>query len=178
MIEEIYVYRSLVITLSVSSSNTFSISWISVLTSGTRSIWDPILSSLSNSFIAKKRFCCSSTIPVSFSSTFLMISSASLENSCTGTTALFCRASPTAFSAAFLMPVPFNAEISTTSHPSFLLSSWIWIRSPFFSNTSIILTAITTGIPSSISCVERYRFLSIFVPSTIFKIASGRSPIR
>ena len=35
----------------------------------------------------------------------------------------------------------------------------------------LMLTAITTGMPSSVSCVVRYRFLSRFVPSIIFKIA-------
>ena len=40
---------------------------------------------------------------------------------------------------------------------------------------SIILTAISIGIPSSKSCVDRYRFRSIFVPSTIFKMTSGCS---
>ena len=34
------------------------------------------------------------------------------------------------------------------------------------------------GIPSSISCVLKYRFLSKLVPSTIFKMTSGLSPVR
>ena len=43
-------------------------------------------------------------------------------------------ASSTAFSAASLIPVPFSAEISTTSQPSFFDSLSMLILSPFFSN--------------------------------------------
>ena len=77
-----------------------------------------------------------------------------------------------------MMPVPFNAEISTTGQPSFLLSCPMLISSPDFFTMSIMFTAIRTGMPSSISWVDRYRLRSKLVPSTMFKITSGRSVIR
>ena len=43
----------------------------------------------------------------------------------------------------------------TTLHPSSLESSSMFILSPFFFTISIILMAITTGMPSSVSCVVR-----------------------
>ncbi|MPM71183.1 hypothetical protein SDC9_118146 [bioreactor metagenome] len=52
-------------------------------------------------------------------------------------------------------PVPFSAEISTTGMPSFFESLAQSIDSPLFFTTSIILTAATTGIDSSVSCVVR-----------------------
>ena len=83
-----------------------------------------------------------------------------------------------AFFTATSMPVPFSAEISHASQPSFALNLSTCILSPDFSTRSDMLTAITTGIPSSMICVDRYRFLSIFVPSMILMIASGLSVIR
>ena len=154
MIEEMYTYLSFVIILSVSSSNLSSISLISADTLGTEVIISLILSSFSSNLIAKNLFC-SSGIPVIFASTLEIMSSASLENSWVTTAAFLLSASFTAFSAASLIPVPFNAEISTTSQPNFLLNLSVWIFSPLFSTTSIMLTAMITGIPSSINCVER-----------------------
>ena len=61
----------------------------------------------------------------------------------------------TAASAASITPVPFRADISTISQPSWRESSLTFILSPFFFTTSIMLMAITTGIPSSVSCVVR-----------------------
>ena len=49
------------------------------------------------------------------------------------------------------------------------------ILSPFLRTRSIMLTAITTGMPSSISWVVRYRLRSMLVPSMIFRMASGFS---
>ena len=141
--------------LSVSSSNASSSFLISADTSGMLFICPPILSSRSKSLIAKNLFCASSTLDPSFASTSRITSSTSFENSCTGVTAPFCCASATAFSAAFVIPVPFNAEISTTSHPSFWLSLSICTFSPVFSKISTMLTAMITGIPSSMICVER-----------------------
>ena len=60
-----------------------------------------------------------------------------------------------AASAASATPVPFSAEISTTSQPKRADSSSVLIRSPLFLTTSIMLRAITTGMPSSVSCVVR-----------------------
>ena len=133
-----------------------------------------ILSSRSNSLMAKNLFCCagmSGSISAMASSAF----STGSEKVCTQTSLLFCCASSTAFCAACCMPVPFKAEMGTTSQPSAFFSCAGSITSPFFWTISIIFTAMTTGIPSSVSCVLRYRFLSMFVPSTIFKITSGFS---
>ena len=163
--------------LSVSSSIASSKVLISLDTSGTlfSCVW--ILSSFSKSLIAKKRFWSSGTSP-NLAATALMASSTFASNLCTSFTAFFCSARLTAFSAAFSMPVPFSAEISTTSQPKLALSFEILILSPVFSTTSIMLIAISTGIPSSNSCVLRYRFLSRLVPSMIFRMASGLSLIR
>ena len=54
-----------------------------------------------------------------------------------------------AASAASEIPVPFSAEMDKTGQPSFLERAFLSILSPFFSTTSIILMAMTTGIPSS-----------------------------
>ena len=96
---------------------------------------------------------------------------------CCGTVVSPC-AALTASAAACMVPCPFKAEISTTLQPSWRDNSSMLILSPFFFTTSIMLTATTTGIPSSVSCVVRYRLRSRFVPSMMFKIASGRSLIR
>ena len=178
IMEEIYVYRSLVIMLSVSSSISSSICAISAEISGTLCICSTILSSFSSNFTAKNRFCASGTSAPSLLSTEESTASTFCAKVCTGTDGFFADATRTALSAAAWIPLPFSAEISTTSQPSFFASFSTWILSPFFSTRSIMLTAITTGIPSSISCVLRYRFRSILVPSTIFRIASGFSLIR
>ena len=56
---------------------------------------------------------------------------------------------------AFDIPLPLRAEISTTSQPKLSFKSLMLILSPDFSIISIMLTAITTGIPNSISCVDK-----------------------
>ena len=177
IIEEIYIYLSLVIMLSVSSSNLSSSSAISTDTSGKFPACNEILLSFSRSFTAKKRFCDSGTLLSSFSSTLCIIFSASSENLCTIGIFPF-PASATAFSATSMTPLPFSAEISITSHPSFSPSLPVCILSPDFSSRSAIFTAIITGIPSSSICVDKYRFLSIFVPSTILIITSGLSFVK
>ena len=151
---------------------------ISADTSGIRLKSSEILSSFSRSLIAKNRFCSCGISELILSSTFAMISSTSDANACAGVTFFFCCARATAFSAAFVIPVPFRAEISTTSQPSFWLSLSICITSPFLATISIMFTAMITGIPSSMICVERYKLRSIFVPSTILMIASGLSATR
>ncbi len=80
--------------------------------------------------------------------------------------------------AASVTPVPLSADISTTGQPSAFDRLADFSSEPFFCTTSIIFTATTTGMPSSISCVVRYKLRSRFVPSTMFKIASGRSSIK
>ena len=99
------------------------------------------------------------------------------EKVCIGTVFPLLAASMAA-SAASRIPVPFRAEISMILQPSCLLSWAVSILSPFFLTTSIMLMATTTGMPSSVSWVVRYRLRSRLEPSTMFKMASGRSPIR
>ena len=99
------------------------------------------------------------------------------EKVCIGIVFVFFAASIAA-SAASMIPVPFSAEISTTLQPSWRPSSAVSILSPFLRTMSIMLMATTTGMPSSVSWVVRYRFLSRFVPSMMFRMTSGRSPIR
>ena len=173
-----YTYLSLVIILSVSSSNASSRVLISLDTSGTDFICSLILSSFSRSLIAKNLFWASGISMPSMVPTAVIASSTLLSNSCTGVTSFFLSARLIAFSAAFWIPVPFSADISTTSHPNSLLSLSVCILSPAFSTRSIMLTAITTGIPSSMICVDRYRLRSMLVPSTMLMIASGLSLIR
>ena len=134
-----------------------------------------ILSSLSRSLIAKNLFCSSGTTPVSLFSTAPMISSALSQNSWTGVTFRWLWAMETALFAASVIPVPFRAEIVTTSQPSFFFSLSICIVSPFSQLISIIVDCMMTGIPSSRICVVRYRLRSIFVASTRSIITSGLS---
>ena len=166
------------IILSVSSSISFSILLISADTSGTFFTSSAIFSSFSRSLTAKNRFCSSGISSVSLPSMDSSTFSTSAANRCVLCGGAPLSASAAARSAACKTPSPFRAEISTTSQPSFSLSFTVSILSPLFATISIILTAITTGIPSSNSCVDRYRFLSMLVPSTILMIASGLSAIR
>ena len=99
------------------------------------------------------------------------------EKVCMGTV-LPPLAASTAASAASMTPVPFRAEISTIRQPSCRDSSGTLIWSPFFFTISIMLMAMTTGMPSSVSCVVKYRLRSRFVPSMMFRMASGRSVMR
>ena len=64
-------------------------------------------------------------------------------------------ASSTAFCATSMSPFFSNAEMPTTSQLSAFAIFAKSIVSPFLFTTSIMLTAITIGIPSSASCVER-----------------------
>ena len=135
------------------------------------------LSSRSNSLM-EYHLCCSSGILCTAASSICAKACSTVpEKVCIGTVLPFFAASIAA-SAASIMPVPFSAEISTTLQPSAFESPSVLILSPFFLTTSIMLMATTTGIPSSVSCVVRYRFLSRLVPSIILRIASGRSLMR
>ena len=59
--------------------------------------------------------------------------------------------------------------------PSNRLISFTLIEPPLFRTSSIIFKASTIGILISISCSVKYKFLSIFVASTILIIPSGFS---
>ena len=144
--------------LSASSSSSFSTFFISssmwAITALSRFSFSITLSSRSNSFIAYHLCCSSGILCTAASSMWAIVCSTGPENVCIGTVLPFLAAS-TAASAASFIPVPLRAEISTTLHPSSLESSSMFILSPFFFTISIILMAITTGMPSSVSCVVR-----------------------
>ncbi len=112
------------------------------------------LSSRSNSLMAYQRCCSSSSPCTAASSIWARACSTVPAKVCIGTVLPFF-AALIAASAASMIPFPFKAEISTTLHPNALDNSPVFILSPFFSTTSIMLTATTTGMPSSVSCVVR-----------------------
>ena len=158
IIDVINVYLSFVMILSVSSSSSSStfllISAISLRTLSERFNFSATFSSFSKSLIANQRFCDSSTEPSAMLSISLRASSTLASKECLGA-ATFLPASLTACSAASTIPSPLSAEISTTSQPVSSASFLIFIWSPFLRTTSIMFTAIKTGIPSSVSCVVR-----------------------
>ena len=135
-------------------------------------------SSRSNIFMAYQRCCSSGKLWSTASSICASACSTHPVNLCLGVWTTLLLATSTALLAASITPVPFNAEISTTVQPSSLAKFLVFSLSPFFATISIIFTATTTGIPSSISWVVKYKFLSRLVPSMIFKITSGRSWIK
>ena len=168
-------------TDSASSSSSFSAALMSAsmcsIVAGSMVRPESTLSSRSKILMAYQRCCSSGILCTAASSIWAMACSTGPENVCWGTVLPFFAASIAA-SAASIMPVPLRAEISIILQPSWRESSSTLILSPLFFTTSIMLMAMTTGIPSSVSWVVRYRFLSRLVPSTMLRIASGRSPIR
>ena len=166
---------------SASSSISFSTSAMccstSFMTASLRASCSTALLSRSKSLIAYQRCCSSGILETACSSICARVCSTGPEKVCIGTV-LPVLAAWTAASAASATPVPLSAEISTILQPSWVESCAVLISSPFFFTISIILMATTTGIPSSVSCVVKYRLRSRLEPSTIFRIASGRSPIR
>ena len=135
------------------------------------------LLSRSKSLTAYQRCCSSGRSASACSSIWARVCSTGPEKVCIGTV-LPVVAAAMAASAASVTPVPFSAEISTILQPNCLLSCWVSILSPLFFTTSIMLMATTTGMPSSVSWVVKYRFRSRLEPSTMFRMASGRSLIR
>ena len=179
MIEAMYRYRSLVMMLSASSSISFSAASMScsmcfLVASGMFSC-SRTLSSRSKILIAYHLCCASGRSCRQASSICAMACSTQPQNLCWGTMGILLSAACMASFAASSMPVPFSAEISTTLQPSSFASWSMRIWSPFFRTMSIMLIATTTGMPSSTSCVVRYRLRSRLVPSMMFRIASGRS---
>ncbi len=71
------------------------------------------------------------------------------------------------------IPSPLSADIPTTLHPSALESFSVSITVPSLLTVSIMFSAMTVGMPMSSIWLVRYRFLSMFVASTMFIIASG-----
>ena len=115
------------------------------------------------------------TLPCSDSSMCAIACSTDPVNTCGRSPFTPSCAALTADSAASFVPSPLSAEISTTGQPSFFESFSASILSPDLRTASIMFTATTVGIPSSSSCVVRYRLRSRFVPSTMFRMASGLS---
>ena len=167
--------------LSASSSSSFSAAWMSCSMCAlvSEEMFSPsmTLSSRSKTLMAYQRCCSSGIVCTTASSIWAIACSTGPEKVCIGTVLVFFAALMAA-SAASMTPVPFKAEISTILQPSSRSSSLTLMLSPFFLTRSIMFSAMTTGMPSSVSWVVRYRLRSRFVASTMFKIASGRSVIR
>ena len=167
--------------LSASSSSSVSAALISssmwfIVSVGMLS-FASTLSSRSKILIAYQRCCSSGMECTAASSMWAMACSTGPEKVCIGTV-LVPLAARIAASAASMTPSPLSAEISMISQPSSRESSLTLISSPFLRTISIMLMAMTTGMPSSVSWVVRYRLRSRFVPSMMFRIASGRSVMR
>ena len=129
-----------------------------------------ILASRSKIFTAKKRSLGPAILlPASFLMAFKAASTSSEKRRYLGALPL---AAAIAASAAFLVPSPRRAEVSTMVQPSSFVKRSISKWSPFLRTISIIFMAIATGIPISKTWVVRYRLRSILEPSTKFKIAS------
>ena len=165
--------------LSVSSSCSFSRRVTSVLTAAIadtgRCNCSMTLLSFSRSLIANHLFWSASTASPTASSTFAIAFSTFPEKMPAGFFHSFFFAASIAFSTTSLRPVPFNAEVSTTSQPKISESFFTSILSPLFASRSAMFNAITTGIPISRIWVVRYKFLSMFVASTRLMIACGFS---
>ena len=78
-------------------------------------------------------------------------------------------------STSLSMLVFLAADMGTTWTPSALDRPSASILSPRRSISSIMFRAMTMGLPVSMSCSERNRFLSRFVASTMLITASGLS---
>ena len=73
------------------------------------------------------------------------------------------------------MPSFFNAEIGITGTPNIASILLISIEPPLPLNSSIMLRAITIGTCISRSWTVKYKFLSMFVASTMLIMALGFS---
>ena len=164
---------------SSSSSSSAALMSASMCACTSSGMWSlaSTLSSRSKILMAYQRCCSSGSSCTAASSMWAIACSTGPENVCIGTVLVDLAASMAA-SAAAMTPSPFRAEISTTLQPSCCESSLMLIWSPLLRTMSIMFTAMTTGMPSSVSCVVRYRLRSRFVPSTMLRMASGRSSIR
>ena len=78
-----------------------------------------------------------------------------------------------AWSISSSIPSFFAAEIGITGIPKSSSNLLIIMVPPFSLTSSIILSASTIGISNSISCIVKYKFLSMLVASTIFIIPRG-----
>ena len=113
------------------------------------------LPSRSKSLMAYQRRKRGSTMPSMLSSMCAMACSTLPSKTEGAETARFSSASDAALDAASFEPSPLSAEVATTSQPSAAPSFFRSMTSPFFRTTSIMFTATTVGMPSSMSCVVR-----------------------
>jgi len=168
--------------LSESSSSSFSQSLICCSRCSFRILSSCSISSAfssrSKSFIAYQRRFCGSTIEEMLSSICATACSTLPVNTCGSSCPAFDFACSMAFFATSRHPVLLSALIGRTGQSSSLLSFPRSIRSPFFVTRSIMFKAMTVGMCSSRSCVVRYRFRSILVPSIMLMMASGFSLTR
>ena len=88
------------------------------------------------------------------------------------------RATCSAWSTSSPMPSFLDAEMGTTGMPSSFSISFTSMVPPLPSTSSIMLSASTMGIPSSMSCIVRYRLRSTFVASTMLMMPRGFSSSR
>ena len=168
--------------LSESSSKAFSQSVITFSTPAMAALSRPnfscIFSSRSNSFKANHFFSASEKFPGTLFEISAIAFSTRSSNLCFASMIFLPLAISTILSETSEMPWFFNAEISTIGQPNSFESTSVLITSPFLLTKSIMLMAMTTGIPNSTNCVVRYRLRSKFEPSMMFRIASGFSSIR
>ena len=118
------------------------------------------------------------SLPIEFGKTAitsLIAFSNFLEKISLGKIVSFFKAILTALSISISNPVCFNAEVSIIGQFNKLERRSTLISIFCFFTKSTIFKAITTGIPVSINCVVKYRFLSILVASTKLIITSGLS---
>ena len=80
-----------------------------------------------------------------------------------------------AWSVSSSIPSFLAAEIGMTGTPSSCSISFTSTLPPFLRTSSIILSATTIGMSSSINCIVKYRFLSILEASIILIIPFGFS---
>ena len=156
---EMYWYRSLVMMLSLSSSNCFSqsetiVSSSALTSAGSRSR-SSTLASRSNSLMLYHRAFSAGTRSAANSRIRANASSTGPEKVCCGRVMIPALAICTARSATSFEPAPLTAEVSITSQPSAAASLWVSIRSPFFLTKSIMFSAMITGMPISVTWVVR-----------------------
>ena len=130
------------------SSISFSI-WFFISSEICRSSYT--LSSLSKSLMAYHRCWLSGRWWTVISSICAKACSTEPEYLCSFIGRFFLAVSAASLAASRVLS-SFKAEIVVTGTPSFSLNISVLILSPFFLTTSIILIAITKGIPTSSSC--------------------------
>ena len=148
-------------------------------------LWVMISSTLSwkfLSFVNTFRFSTCFTMPLTNSNRFRSAASTaflSVRSMSACTYGAVCPApfrDAAALTASFSPVCPADVDtVLTTGQPSFSERRFSSISVCFLSVTSLLLSATTTGTPSSRSCVVKKRLRLKFVASTILMMASGCS---